>query len=168
MADLGVHKTDLLGYLLGERVVRTTARLYTLDKKDGSGDLIGVDDNAICIYETSGGAVGTLTASWTHYGAEDNSTVLYGTKGILHLYDDPASPVKVVFADGSEKSYRVGAIQTNDSQTASGVIDLFLKSLSEKKECILSGESALCAMRAVFASLRSAETGTSVEIPENR
>ena len=90
MADLGIHKTDLLRFLLGQDVVRTTARLCTLDKRGPNDELIGVDDNAFCIYEMSGGAFGTMTASWTYYGAEDNSTVLYGTKGIMRIYDDPA------------------------------------------------------------------------------
>ena len=76
MADLGIHKTDLIQFLLGQKVVRTTARLTTLDKQGSDGKLIGVDDNAVCIYEMSGGAIGTMTASWTYYAAEDNSTVL--------------------------------------------------------------------------------------------
>ena len=100
MADLGVHKTDLIQYLTGQRVVRTTARLVTLDKRGEDGALIGVDDNAVCIYELSGGAFGTMTASWTYYGAEDNSTVLYGTKGIMRIYDDPAHSIVVKLADG--------------------------------------------------------------------
>ena len=56
MADLGVHKTDLIQFLTGQRVVRTTARLVTLDKRGEDGELIGVDDNAVCIYEMSGGS----------------------------------------------------------------------------------------------------------------
>jgi predicted dehydrogenase len=83
-------------------VVETTARLVTLDKRDASGHLIGVDDNAICIYRLSGGAIGTMTASWTFYGAEDNSTVLYGTQGILRIYDDPNYAIKVTSAEGEE------------------------------------------------------------------
>ena len=65
MADLGIHKTDLLRFLLGQDVVRTTAHLCTLDKRGADTELIGVDDNAVCIYEMSGGAFGTMTASWT-------------------------------------------------------------------------------------------------------
>ena len=61
MADLGIHKTDLIQFLTGQRIVRTTARLSTLDKRDGAGNLIGVDDNAICLYEISGGVLGTKT-----------------------------------------------------------------------------------------------------------
>ena len=168
MADLGIHKTDLIQFLTGQQVIRTTARVTTLDKKDASGNLIGVDDNAICIYEMSGGAFGTMTASWTYYGAEDNSTILYGTKGIMRIYDDPAAAIKVILADGSKISYDVEAIQTNDNQTKSGVIDLWMESLVNNKAPEISGESALAAMRAVFASIESSETGRAVEIPENR
>ena len=38
----------------------------------------------------------------------------------------------------------------------------------DDKEPEISGKSALAAMRAVFASIRSSETGMSVEIPENK
>ena len=168
MADLGIHKTDLIQFLTGQRVIRTTAHITTLDKRDGSGNLIGVDDNAICIYEMSGGTLGTMTASWTYYGPEDNSTILYGTGGIMRIYDDPAHSIVVDLPDGSKKYYDVDAIQTNDNQTKSGIIDLWMESLVRDKEPEISGQSALAAMRAVFASLRSSETGMAVEIPENR
>ena len=168
MADLGVHKTDLIQFLLGQTVVRTTAHLSTLDKRGADDQLIGVDDNAVCIYEMSGGAVGTMTASWTYYGAEDNSTVLYGTKGIMRIYDDPAHSITVKLKDGSEKVYDVEQIQTNDNQTASGVIDLWVDCLKNNRAPEISGQSAITAMRAVFASIESSETGRAVEIPANR
>ena len=164
MADLGIHKTDLIIYLTGQHVVRTTARLLTLDKCGMDGTPIAVDDNAICIYEMSGGTFGTMTASWTHYGAEDNSTVLYGTKGIMRIYDDPNHSITVKLADGTEKIYDVEAIQTNDNQTKSGMMDLFVDCIETNTPPAISGESALLAMRAVFASVRSSETGVSVEV----
>ena len=43
-------------------VVETTASLSTLDKKFADASPITVDDNAVCIYRMSGGAVGTMTA----------------------------------------------------------------------------------------------------------
>ena len=168
MADLGVHKTDLIQYLTGQKVIRTTARLVTLDKRDGSGELIGVDDNAVCIYEMSGGAFGTMSASWTYYGAEDNSTVLYGTKGIMRIYDDPEHSIVVKLSDGSEMLFDVEQIQTNDNQTSSGVIDLFIHCLKTDTPPGISGEEALYAMRAVFASIESSRTGRTVEIEANK
>ena len=168
MADLGVHKTDLIQYLTGQRVVRTTARLVTLDKRSEDGELIGVDDNAVCIYELSGGAFGTMTASWTYYGAEDNSTVLYGTRGEMRIYDDPAHSIVVKLSDGTVRTYDVEQIQTNDNQTKSGVIDLWVDCLKNNRAPEISGESALYAMRAVFASIESSQTGKTVEIEANK
>ena len=167
MADLGIHKTDLIQYLTGQTVVETTAKVVTRDKRGADGQLIAVDDNALCIYQLSGGAIGTMTASWTFYGAEDNSTVLYGTKGILRIYDDPAYSLKLVTADGETVLYELESIQTNDNQTKSGVIDCFMDCLVNNKAPEISGESVLPAMRAVFASLTSSATGKSVSIPQD-
>lgn len=164
MADLGIHKTDLIQFLISQRVVETTAKIMTLDKKDAEDQLIGVDDNAICIYKMSGGAVGTMTASWTYYGAEDNSTVLYGTKGIMRIYDDPVHTIVVIDKMGTRTEYDVEAIQTNDNQTSSGIINLFMDCLMEEKEPEISGESVLHAMRAVFASIEASEKGCSISV----
>ena len=39
MADLGIHKTDLIQYLLGQTVVEATAKVTTLDKRGADGQL---------------------------------------------------------------------------------------------------------------------------------
>ncbi len=168
MADLGIHKTDLIQYLLGQKVVATTAMLTTLDKRGADDELIGVDDNAICIYKMADGTVGTMTASWTYYAAEDNSTVIYGTKGEIRIYDDPAHSI-VLKKPGCEAEYfDVEQIQTNDNQTKSGIIDAWLDCVKAGAEPEINGDSVLSAMRAVFASILSSETGKTVEIPENK
>ena len=168
MADLGVHKTDLIQFLTGQKVVETTAKVVTLDKKDMNGNLIGVDDNAICIYQMGNGIIGTMTASWTYYGAEDNSTILYGTKGIMRIYDNPQYAIEIMTVDGEKIFYDIDKIQTNENQTKSGIIDAFVKALEEDKEPFISGQSVLSAMKAVFASLEASEKGTTVHIADNK
>ena len=164
MADLGIHKTDLIRFLTGQQIVETTAKLMTLDKKDSEGNLIGVDDNAFCIYRMEDGIAGMMTASWTYYGPEDNSTVLYGKKGIMRIYDDPKYSIKVELNNGEKIYYEIEGIQTNENQTKSGVIDLFIESILEDKETELSGKNALNSMRAIFASIESSNTGMTVFI----
>ncbi len=168
LADLGVHKTDLIQYLLGQRVVEVTSKVVTLDKRDATGELIGVDDNAICIYTMDGGAVGTMTASWTYYGAEDNSTILYGTEGIMRIYDDPRFAISVTHRNGEHELFELDRIQTNDSQTTSGIIDAFVGCLVRDEAPLISGEGVLAAMRAVFASIRSSDEGKSVAVEEEQ
>lgn len=164
MADLGVHKTDLIQYILGQRVVATTARLSTLDKRDAFGGLIGVDDNAMCIYEMDGGAVGTMTASWTYYGQEDNSTIIYGEKGILRIYDDPGHSLVAVMRSGEVREFDLDRIQTNDNQTSTGIIDSFIDCVKNDTRPAIDAEDVLNAMKAVFASIKSSETGARVVI----
>ena len=164
MADLGIHKTDLIQYLLGQTIVEVSARLCTLDKRYADGSLIGVDDNAVCIYVTDGGAVGTMTASWTDYGAEDNATVIFGTEGVLRIYSDPEHTLILEKPGGVRTFIEADRIQTNDAQTRSGVIDLFVECMKDPTKEGIPASSVLTAMRAVFAAVESDATGRTVTV----
>ena len=166
MADLGVHKTDLIQYLLNDTVEETTAKVTTLDKKDSNGNLIGVDDNAICIYKMKSGIIGTMTASWTYYGEEDNSTIIYGTEGMHKIYHDPKYCIELIRKDGGKVFYDIDQIQTNDNQTKSGIIDAFVESVENDIEPAVPGKSVLSAMKAIFGSLKSSELGRTVRVDE--
>lgn len=164
MGDLGIHKTDLIQFITGQRIVETTAQLHTLNKRNKEGKLISVDDNAFCIYRLEGGAVGTMHVSWTYYGQEDNSTIIYGTKGIMRIYDDPDYSIRIKINNGEEILYNIDRIQTNESQTKSGVIDAFIESILENKAPEISGEAVLDSMRVIFASIESSKSGKTVTI----
>lgn len=165
MADLGVHKTDLIQYLLNGKVIETRAMVTTLDKRDTEGNLVGVDDNAICLYRMDNGIIGTMTASWTYYGREDNSTILYGTDGIMKIYASEYS-VEIQKRNGDRIFFDIDKIQTNDNQTKSGVIDAFVDAVENDHEPIISGQSVLAAMRTIFANLESEATGQTVKIDQ--
>lgn len=164
MADLGIHKTDLIQYIIGQNVKKVSARLVTIDKKGPDGNLIGVDDNAICIYEMDGGAIGTMTASWTYYGAEDNSTMICGTLGNLTVYDIDRAPIVMRKAGGEVVNFELGQIQTNANQTKSGIIDSFVDCLVNDTEPSVPGYGVINAMKAVFAAIESSKTGKTITI----
>lgn len=164
MADLGIHKTDLLLFLTDQKIVETTAHLTTIDKRGADGELINVDDTAICVYKLENGAVGTMTASWTFYGPEDNTTIIYGTKGIMRLYEDPQFSIQL-FLKGGEKIYHeIDTIQTNDNQTSSGVIDAFIESVITGQGGELAADKVIESMKVVFASIESSQTGKTVKV----
>lgn len=164
MADLGIHKTDLIQFLLDSKISAVSAYMGTLDKTDTEGNPIQLDDNAICIYELENGCVGTVTASWTYYGEEDNSTILYGTNGIMRIYNDPTYPLIVELRTGEKVYYQMPAMQTNENQTKSEVIDIFINGILENDGTILSGESVFHAMEAVFAAQESAKQGKRISL----
>ncbi|MBE5773151.1 MAG: Gfo/Idh/MocA family oxidoreductase [Clostridiales bacterium] len=164
MADLGIHKTDLVQFLIGQEITEVSAQLSVLDKKFSDGSPITVDDNAVCIFRMDGGCVGTMQASWTNYGPEDNSTILYGTEGVMRIYDDPAHSIVLNKKGGETLYFDVDEIQTNDNQTKSGVIDLFVSAIMDPAVEGITGKSVLPAMRAIFAAIESSEKGCCVKI----
>lgn len=164
LADLGIHKADLIQFLLDQSIVEVSAKITTLDKKDASGRLIDVDDNAICIFTMSKGAIGTMTSSWTYYGEESNSTILYGTKGIMKIYDDPDGSITVIRSGQEKITYSLDPIQTNDCQTKSGIIDAFADALIHHRKPFIDGQDVLSSMRAVFACIESSKTGRAIAL----
>jgi UDP-N-acetylglucosamine 3-dehydrogenase len=168
MGDLGIHKADLIRWLISDEIAEVKAYVTTLDKVNEKGEKIEVDDNAICLMKSQNGIYGTLTASWTYYGAEDNSTVLYCSNGVMKIYDNPEFPIVIIKKNREKVYYKVGNIQTNESQTKSGVIDMFVDSINSGKEPEINGSEGLAALRIILACLESANTGTAVNIDAGR
>jgi predicted dehydrogenase len=161
MGDLGVHKTDLMRYLLGEEFIEAGAFIETSAKENAD-----VDDTAVCILKTKSGVIGTLAASWSYVSKEDNSTIIYGEKAILRLEDDPKYSLIVQYKNGEVVKYELGGIQTNEEggQTGSQVIDRFVGALIRDEEVPVTGEEGMRSLQVVLAALESNETKKIVQI----
>lgn len=171
MADLGVHKADLIHYLLGEHISSVMAEMRTVDKCLPDGTKISVDDNGFCILETPSGVIGHMHVSWTNYGAEDNSTCIYGTEGVIKLYADPENSLILEKKDGTVIRENPDHQMTNEEQLAgkiqkTGVIDEFVSAIMDNRPSRLDASEAIHAMRVLFACSRSSETGKRVHIFE--
>ena len=166
MADLGIHKIDLMRYLIGGKVDNVYSTLATLDKKFSDGTPIEVDDNSIELIKFENGALGTVTTSWTHYGEECNATTLYCEKGIMYLYSNPQYSLEIVHENGEKESFELDKIQTNDDdvQVNSGVIDTFIGGIARGKKTIIDAEEAIESMKVVFACLESSQKGCMVKL----
>lgn len=152
MGDLGVHKTDLIRFLLGEEIVEVAGFVETSAKGDTD-----VDDNAVCILKTESGIIGTLAASWAYNTQQDNSTVIYAENATLRLEDDPDHSLIVQYTNGEVVKYELDAIQTNEEggQTTSQVIDHFIDAIVEDTEVPVSGEEGMKSLEVVLAALES-------------
>ncbi|MEH7302304.1 Gfo/Idh/MocA family protein [Neobacillus drentensis] len=163
MGDLGVHKTDLLRYLLGEEIVEVGSFVETSAK-----EFADVDDNAVCILKTESGIIGTLAASWAYVSKEDNSTIIYGEKAILRLEDDPVNSLVVQYKNGEVVNYQLGRIQSNEDggQNNSRVIDLFVNAVVNNQEPPVPGEEGMKSLNVILAALESNETKQIVRVRE--
>ncbi|MFJ7936100.1 Gfo/Idh/MocA family protein [Sporosarcina sp. NPDC096371] len=155
MGDLGVHKADLLRYLLGEEFVEVAGFIETSAKKNTD-----VDDNAVCILKSASGVIGTLAASWAYTAKEDNSTIIYGEHATLRLEDDPKYSLIVNYKSGEVVNYELGAIQSNaeGGQTTTHVINHFVDSIVQDIEPLINGEEGMKSLEVILAALESMET----------
>ncbi|MDQ0229246.1 putative dehydrogenase [Metabacillus malikii] len=162
LGDLGVHKADLIRYLLGD-VAEVGAFVETSAKENTE-----VDDNAVVILKMESGVIGTLAASWSYVSGGDNSTVIYGEHAILRLEDDPNYSLIVEYKNGEVVKYELDKIQTNDEggQTNSHVIDHFVDSIAQDKASLITGEEGKKSLDVVLAALRSKETKKIISLQE--
>ncbi|MFT4415053.1 Gfo/Idh/MocA family protein [Fredinandcohnia humi] len=163
MGDLGVHKTDLLRFLLGEEIVEVGAFIETSAKENAD-----VDDTAVCILKTESGIIGTLAASWSYVSKEDNSTIIYCEKGIIRLEEDPVNNLIVQYQNGEVAKYELGGIQTNEDggQTNSQVISHFVDSILHNTEPPVPGEEGMKSLEVILSALESNETKRFVRLEE--
>lgn len=162
--DLGIHKLDLVHYLLDDEIEYVSAFQGSLDKMDENGEPIEVCDNIVCNLKTRKGRLGTASFSWTYYGEEDNSTILYCENGIVKIYHDPEYQIEVMTKEGEIIRYELESIQTNDNQTNSGVIDAFVECVRLDQEPIVTGQDALSSLKVTLGILEAAETNTVVKV----
>lgn len=155
MGDLGVHKADLVRYLLQDEFIEVGAFVETSAKENAD-----VDDNATLILKSEKGTIGTLAASWAYTAKEDNSTIIYGEKATLRLEDDPAYSLVVQYTNGETVKYELGAIQSNDEggQTTTHVIDHFIDSIQNDTTPLIDGEEGKKSLAIILAALESVET----------
>ncbi|WP_226654878.1 Gfo/Idh/MocA family protein [Pseudalkalibacillus hwajinpoensis] len=160
MGDLGVHKSDLMRYLLGE-IVEVGAFVETNAKEN-----IDVDDNAVCILKTENGIIGTLTASWSYVSGGDNSTVIYGENAVLRLEDDPEHSLIVQYKNGDVLKYELQKIQTNEAggQQSTHVIEKFVECIMNDTIPAVSGEEGMRSLQVILSALEANETKRVVEI----
>jgi UDP-N-acetylglucosamine 3-dehydrogenase len=159
MGDLGVHKSDLIRWLLDDEVAQVAAFVGTLHKEGTD-----VDDNATCLLRMRSGATGSLVASWTYYKGQDNSTVLWCENGVIKIDTDPNDQVIVELRNGTVERYKVGQVATNDKQTSSGVISEFVTSILDNKPPRISGEEGYQALKVILAAFESEATGKIINL----
>ncbi|MDR3259940.1 MAG: Gfo/Idh/MocA family oxidoreductase [Fusobacteriaceae bacterium] len=162
LGDLGAHKLDLIRFLTDDEFQSVYSVGGVLHKTFEDGSPIEVCDNGIATLRMKNGAIGTGTFSWTFYGEEDNSTVLYLEKGIIRIYADPKYQVIVIHNDGNIEKYETDAIQTNDNQTKSGVIDAFIETIIDNKPSPVSAFDGLQSIKIIDAIMESFEVGKEV------
>ena len=164
--DLGIHKADLMRFLLGEEFTHVGGFVTTLDKKQpGTDKLIPVDDNAYLTLKTESGTIGSIHISWTNYGnIEDNGTVLHCENGVMRIGMDPEYGVMVDYRDGKRDRYAVGEVATNEKQVSSGVTDAFTECILNRRKPTIDGDEGYRALKVILTAIEASKEGVTKKI----
>ena len=157
IGDMAVHKADLLRWLLADEFAEVSGFIGTLSKRYPDGGMIDVDDTVAIALKTRSGIIGTIEASWTNFsGEEDNSTILYGERGVMYIGTHAEFGVYIGFSDGTKEAHSVGAIATNKQQTRSGVTDAFTDCILNQKKPLIDAEEGYRSMMVVVTAMDAA------------
>ena len=150
LGDLGVHKIDLIRWLLDDEIVSVAAMYGTQVKENCT-----VDDTAFATLKMAGGAIGQMYAGWgyTSPGAT-NATILHCTCGRIELNANPDFPV-VVFRKGGERI----CIKPAANPGGSGIIDAFVDAIRSRRTNPIPGEQGARSLAAVLACMTSGKSG---------
>ena len=161
MADLGIHKADLVRFLTGKEVESVSG--FTARQEKQNTD---VEDNFVSILRFTDGTLGTLTASWTVKGMETNYTYLYCEKGTLAVSVIPGRPlVAFLSSPKCEIDFPTASIQSNTQKSwRLGVIDNFAAAILGKADCAVPGEEGRKALAIILAADEASRTGKTVKV----
>ena len=162
--DLGVHKVDLMRWLLGQEFRTVSAVISTLDKRTPDGKRLRLDDNAYLLLTTTGGIVGSVEISWSNYGLEDNMTVIYCQKGVLYLGTDREYGVIVQHRNGNKELHKVGELATNAKQVTSGVTTAFTRAILTGRPPEINGWEGYRSLDVILTAMEAAQAGKMLKI----
>ena len=161
MADLGVHKADLVRYLTGKEVAEISAYYARLEKKNAD-----VEDNFVACLKFTDGTVGTLAASWTVKGMDAQYTILHCANGTLRICELPDKPlVANLTKPQCEIVFDVPppVIKYEDSWGLD-ISGAFVRAALGKEEPFCSGEEGKKSLEVILAAEKSVLTGRSIKL----
>lgn len=161
MADLGVHKADLVRYLTGKEVAEVSAFFERLEKKRTD-----VEDNFVSCLKFTDGTVGTLCASWTVKGIEANYLILHCANGTLRIGELPGAPlVANLVKPECEIVFDVPPPATNDDESwGLDVSGAFIRAILGIEKPYCPGEEGMKSIGVILAAEKAALTGRKVKL----
>ncbi|MCC6697068.1 MAG: Gfo/Idh/MocA family oxidoreductase [Candidatus Hydrogenedentes bacterium] len=161
MADLGVHKADIIRYITGKEVAEISAYTACLEKKGAD-----VEDNFVSCLTFTDGTVGTLCASWTVKGMSASYTILHCSNGTLQvaIQEERALLARLINPE-CEIEFELPA-PLNDYPGTWGldVSGGFVRAAMGLEEPFCTGEEGKRSLDIIFAAEKSALTGRSVRL----
>ncbi len=146
---LGIHWIDLAMYLTGHRVKEVNAFTTNI-----GGQPLDVEDSAVVSFKLDGGALGTLTSGYYLDKGKQLFIKVWGSEGWLEIEKEATPQLKWYTRKDGARHFEGPLTPTGYSPFVRAVVRAGGGAVPP-----LTTEDSLMALRTVFASYRSAETG---------
>lgn len=161
LGDLGIHKIDLMRWILESEVKAIGAELKNLHKKQGKESGLGMSDYAVCQLEMKNGMIGTILCSWCNYGIVRNQTMLYGTEGVMIINPEVENEQIIIYKQDRKKVWNC-LLQDN-----SQVVDSFVQAISEQQASPIGIHEVIEDMKVIFAAEKANRLKKMISMEEN-
>lgn len=180
--DLGVHQANVIRYLAGE-VTHVSGQTAIIEPKrvtrTPQGDVVesidcDADDTCLAGFETEGGVIGNLVASWGGHGEK----TLLGEGAVFYMSGGRITGDQITFDDGKTQKLSELYLQECSQQDRSRHFPLrltdgfalnqydWLAAVRERREPETSGREGLRDLAVAYAILESHQAGRRVEVAE--
>jgi predicted dehydrogenase len=161
MADLGIHKADIIRFITGKEVGEISAFTATLEKTWGD-----VEDNFVSCLKFTDGTVGTLCSSWTIKGMNACYTILHCCNGTLQVALQEDKPLIARLVNPECEIVFDVPPPLNDYPCSWGcdVSGGFVRAAMGLEEPFCTGEEGKKSLEIILAGEKAALTGRSVKV----
>jgi predicted dehydrogenase len=161
MADLGVHKADLVRFLTGKEVAEVTAFTACLEKKRTT-----VEDNFVSCLRFTDGTIGTLAASWTTKGMDADYVILHCANGTLRVNEIPGKPLiaNLVKPECMIEFEMPDALSVYENAWGLGVSKGFVRAARGQEDPFCPGVEGARSLAIILACEKAAESGKTVKV----
>lgn len=161
MADLGVHKADLIRFLTGKEVAEVTAFTACLEKKGAT-----VEDNFVSCLRFVDGSIGTLTASWTTKGMDADYVILHCANGTLRVNEIPGKPLiaNLVNPECTIEFEMPDSLSVYEDSWGLGVSDGFVRAARGEEDPFCTGTEGARSLAIIFACEKAAASGKTAKV----
>jgi UDP-N-acetylglucosamine 3-dehydrogenase len=154
MADLGYHKLDLVQWLLDQDITSVSAFTATFTKDTP------LEDTAAGILQFSGGAIGTIVASWAFAADWENSVTVRCANGAVMIPGhDPFTVVVRRDLPRGEREEVTHRIDSADSSGWFGATGAFEEAVRKGLPSPVTGEEGKKVMAVLLGAYDSVSTG---------
>jgi predicted dehydrogenase len=163
LIDSGVHRFDLIRWLMGEveTLYAQTGRFLQLQMEG--------EDCAVVSLRFRSGAIGSFSCSWSAKGPRPEETLqIFGPQGAI-LTEDHTRSLKLTSENppAGLADVREFVFPVDQAESIRRCIEAFLVSLQVGQEAPITGEDGRAALELAMASYESARTCLPVQLPLN-